>query len=102
MISGDGQRLIQLGETGVRNNDNVSFIRSSEREARDREERARLNPQQDENLTPQQRAGKLYEQLWKQEQRQKQQDDADAIARGSLKILPDGTRVEEFSGFKRR
>ena len=96
-------RPIQLGETAIRDNSNCAFIRTDIRRMREQElrEQRTLTPAEME-LEKRRQIAAAYAAEWEQEQARKAKDDADAIARGGLKILPDGTRVEEFSGFKRR
>jgi len=89
-------RLLQLGGSGTISNENVSFIRSEDRERREREEHARLNPQQD--LTPQQRLGAMYGEEHRREQELRQQERARLIAAGKIVINPDGSETHRMRG----
>ena len=92
-------RTLQVAGSGTISNENVSFIRSEDRERRERLEQANQTPT---DLTPQQRLGAMYGELHLREQTARNAEDAAAIARGSLIIHPDGSRTEYFSGLKRR
>jgi alpha-beta hydrolase superfamily lysophospholipase len=72
-----------------------AVVRSADRERYEREN-AKLRQAE----KPTSRVSAWVEEL-NREQAQKAKADADAIARGALKILPDGTRVESYSGFRR-
>lgn len=74
----------------------AATVRSADRE---RYEREMCKPQVVK--TPQQLRAEQWAAEYKAEQEVKEKADRDAIARDSLKILPDGTRVESFSGFRR-
>jgi hypothetical protein len=89
-------RLIQLGGSGTISNENASFIRSSDREER---ERAARKPEVTKTRT--QILGEQYANAYYAEQAEKLKADTDAIARGTLTLLPNGGRVEKFSGLKR-
>jgi hypothetical protein len=92
MISGDGQRLIQLGETGSHDPSNIACFRS---EIREREERAMRKPEEKE-LTATQRAGQYFGELWKQEQRQKAAERAMKIRTGRIVLNKDGSETEQL------
>jgi hypothetical protein len=84
-------RTLQVAGSGTISNENVSFIRSEDRERREQEERARLNPQQD--LTPAQRLGQAYAAIHKAEEDRKQKERARLIAEGKI-VLDPITRIE--------
>jgi hypothetical protein len=79
-------RVIQPAGSGVHSPDNIAALRSDIRERHEREERARLNPQQD--FTPTQRLGQMYGALWMQEQEEKRRIRAHKIRTGRIVIDP--------------
>ena len=85
-------RVIQPAGSGVHSPDNIAAQRSDIRERHEREERARLNPQQD--LTPTQRLGQMYGALWMQEQQQKAAIRAEKIRTGRIILNKDGSETE--------
>lgn len=89
-------RPLQVAGSGVHSTDNIACSRSDLREAREREERARLNPQQE--LTPAQRIGQAYENLYRQEQEHKAKERARLIAEGKIVINPDGSETHHLRG----
>jgi len=76
----------------VHSPDNIAAQRSDIRERHEREERARLNPQQD--FTPTQRLGQMYGALWMQEQQQKAAIRAEKIRTGRIILNKDGSETE--------
>lgn len=95
-VAGNEQRLLQLGETATRDNSNCSWERSEDRERREREEHARLNPQQE--LTPAQRIGQAYAESYRREQEQKAAERARLIAEGKIVINQDGSETHHMRG----
>ena len=85
-------RVIQPAGSGVHSPDNIPAQRSDIRERHEREERARLNPQQD--FTPTQRLGQMYGALWMQEQQQKAAIRAEKIRTGRIILNKDGSETE--------
>jgi hypothetical protein len=85
-------RVIQPAGSGVHSPDNIAAQRSDIRERHEREERARLNPQQD--FTPTQRLGQMYGALWMQEQQQKAAIRAEKIRTGRIILNKDGSETE--------
>jgi len=85
-------RVIQPAGSGVHSPDNIAAQRSDIRERHEREERARLNPQQD--FTPTQRLGQMYGALWMQDQQQKAAIRAEKIRTGRIILNKDGSETE--------
>jgi hypothetical protein len=96
MISGGETRKLMLPGSLALGEDNVATRRTSDRLA---EAAAMRKPEV--TKTQAQILGEQYANAYYAEQAKKEKADADAIARGTLKILPDGTRIEKFSGLKR-
>lgn len=96
MFANDSQRLVQIADTGVRNNENVAFVRTDQRLAA---EAAMRKPEV--TKTRQQLVGEAYgnaylkEQAAKDEARrlEKARVEAEAILRGDFRVLPDGLRI---------
>ena len=89
-------RLLQVPGSGVHSSDNIACSRSELRE-----ERERLERKPEVTKTRAQILGEQYANAYYAEQAEKLKADADAIARGTLTLLPNGGRVEKFSGLKR-
>lgn len=91
MITNDSQHLIQIAETGVRNNDNVAFVRTNQRLAA---EAAMRKPEAAK--TRQQLLGEAYGEIYRQEQAQKEAIRAEKVRSGKLVIHPDGGWTEKL------
>jgi hypothetical protein len=104
MIASEHQRLIQQGDTDVRNNDNCAFVRTDVRR------QAELAKREAKQLTPEERAleqqrktGEAYAEAYRREQAEKaakakaekDRADAKALACGELIIALDGTRLRK-------
>jgi len=88
-------RPLQIAGSGSHNTDNIAAQRSDIRERHEREERARLNPQQDD-LTSSQLRGRMYGALWMQEQQQKAAIRAEKIRTGRIVLNKDGSETEQL------
>lgn len=96
MIANDSQHLIQLAETGVRNDSNVACERSVDRERREKEEaamHAAAHPPIDERT-----AGYHRELAAKDEAKRLEQLKAEArdLTNGTLVIATDGTKLRRY------
>ena len=92
LIAGQESRYRNLPSTLAHDEGNIASERTSDRLRREAAEVALRKPAAQKH--PWVLEGEA-------EQAAKEKADRDAVARGTLKILPDGTRVEKFSGLKR-
>ena len=95
-------RPLQVPGSGVHSQDNIACSRTDIRQMRERElrEQQMMTPAERE-LERRKQIAAAYAAEWEQEQQRKLKDDADAVKRGTRKVLPNGTIVESYSGFRR-
>jgi hypothetical protein len=97
MISGDGQRLIQLGETAIRDNSNCAFVRTDIRRMREQDlrEQRTLTPAEME-LEKRKQIAAAYAAEWEQARQQKQRERAEKIRTGRIVLNKDGSETEQL------
>jgi hypothetical protein len=98
-VAGNDQRLIQLGETAVRNNENVAFVRTDVRRQAEREqlESQQLTPAERE-LERRKQIAAAYAESHRREQEQKASERARLIKEGKIRINPDGSETHYMQG----
>jgi hypothetical protein len=91
-------RLVQLGGSGTRDNDNVAFIRSDQAEAARREEARLRKPEVTKTKT--QILGEQYANAYHAELRAKDAERQARIKSGQIVINPDGSETHRMRGLQ--